>query len=218
MEPPKSIVFNGIEYKLMGAGKYYLSQSRSNEGRRNAKGLHVAIWEHHNGKPVPKGYHVHHEDEDTFNNDISNLELVKKGAHLGVHSKKWHADNKEKSKEMMSNIRERAAEWHKSDAGKKWHSEQSKNSWATTRKIHKGVCGFCGVEFESKFSDVKYCSQKCRTKANIEKVKYDYDGICTICGNEFTATRLSKTRPKRETCSRTCQNRLVHRNRKDRKQ
>ncbi len=217
MEPPKSIIFNGIEYKLMGAGKYYLSQSKSYKERSNAKGLHVAIWEYYNGKTVPTGYHVHHKDENTFNNDISNLELINKYKHIGGHSKKWHAENKEESKRKLDKAREKASKWHSSKEGRKWHSEHAKESWQS-RKVHDRVCKFCGINFKTKFSDTKYCSQKCRTKANIEKVKYDYVGICTICGNEFTATRLSKTRPKRETCSRTCQNRLVHRNRKDRKQ
>lgn len=215
MEPEEIIVFNGTEYKLMGAGKYYLSQSNSNEGRRKAKGLHVAIWEHYNQTSVPKGYHVHHKDEDTFNNDPPNLELKKKGKHLGEHSKRWHSENQEKSKEMMSNIRLKASEWHKSDEGRKWHSEQCKKVWENKKNYLK-ICEFCKKEYETPFSDTKYCAQKCCTLASIERNKYEYSGICVMCGNEFMAMRLSESKPKRETCSRTCQNRLVHKNRKDR--
>lgn len=208
MEKQDIIIFNGIEYKLMGAGKYYLSQSRSNEGRKKAKGLHVAIWEYYNKKTVPEGYHVHHKDENTFNNDISNLELIKKGKHLGEHSKKWHEDNKEKSNKMMDEAREKASEWHGSEEGRKWHSEQSKKVWAN-KKMYLKICEFCKKEYKTPFSDTKYCSQKCCTSASIERNKYDYKGICIVCGKEFTATRLSKTRPKRKTCSRLCQNRSI---------
>ena len=86
MEIQKIITFNGIEYRLMGQGKYYLSQSKSNEGRKYAKGLHVAIWEYYNGKEVPKGYCIHHKDGNTLNNDISNLECIEIREHLSRHA------------------------------------------------------------------------------------------------------------------------------------
>ena len=59
-------VFNGKEYKLY-AGERYFS--------RGTKRLHREVWKLYNGQ-IPKGYHVHHKDENTWNNDISNLELV----------------------------------------------------------------------------------------------------------------------------------------------
>ena len=36
--------------------------------------LHHLIWEKHYGKRVPKGYHVHHKDENKSNNCVANLE------------------------------------------------------------------------------------------------------------------------------------------------
>lgn len=59
---PEEVVFNGVAYKLMGAKRYYLSQSRTDAGRKGAKGLHVAIWEFYNHKKVPSGYCIHHKD------------------------------------------------------------------------------------------------------------------------------------------------------------
>src|SRR3990167_129843 len=76
MEIQKIIEFNRIKYRLMGKGRYYLSQSTTNQGRKNPKGLHVSVWEFHNKKEVPKGFHVHHKDSNTFNNDISKLECL----------------------------------------------------------------------------------------------------------------------------------------------
>lgn len=215
MEPQKSVFFNGVEYRLMGARKYYLSQERSNKKRKNAKGLHAAIWEHYNGMPVPKGHHVHHKDENTFNNDISNLELIKKGEHLSEHSRRWHAENRDKSKEMIDKARIEASKWHGSEEGRKWHSEHGKKTWENKHMYYR-TCEFCKKDFKSPFPQTKYCSQDCRTKASRERTKLSYAGVCVMCGSKFTAIKLSRTKLKRKTCSRTCQNRLVHRNRKDR--
>lgn len=213
MKNQEIVIFNGTEYRLMGSKKYYLSQSRSNEGRRKAKGLHVAIWEFYNKRTVPHGYHVHHKDEDVFNNDISNLELIKKRKHLSEHSKKWHLENKEKSNQMLDNIRDKAKEWHKSEEGRKWHSIHGKEAWES-RSVYKNICSFCGKEFETKIYTTKYCSQNCRTKASFERTKVEYKGNCVVCGVEFTATQLTKSKPKRKTCSTKCRNNLVHINRR----
>ena len=56
--------FNGKNYWLYPNSKYY---------ERYKKRLHRAVWEYHNG-PIPKGYHVHHKDNDRANNQIENLE------------------------------------------------------------------------------------------------------------------------------------------------
>jgi len=45
-------------------------------GKRSAgDDINVAVWEDHHG-PVPKGYHVHHRDEDTSNNKLRNLKAI----------------------------------------------------------------------------------------------------------------------------------------------
>ena len=43
--------------------------------------LHRVIWADHNG-PVPPGSVIRHKDGDPSNNEISNLECVKKEEHL----------------------------------------------------------------------------------------------------------------------------------------
>jgi len=116
MEIQKIIVFNGVSYKLMGGKrKYYLGQSTTNQGRKNPKGLHVAIWEFHNRKKVPKGYVVHHKDGNTFNNDFSNLECLSSGKHLSEHFKKnWkNKEFRKKVKTNLNKIRPLATKWHK---------------------------------------------------------------------------------------------------------
>ncbi len=49
--------------------------------------LHRYIWEKHNGCKIPKGYVVHHKDEDTENNEPSNLILMTRAEHIALHHK-----------------------------------------------------------------------------------------------------------------------------------
>ena len=70
MDIKETIIFNGVEYRLLSGGRYYLSQSTTNDGRRHAKSLHVAIWEYYNKKPCPKGYEIHHIDGNCSNTII----------------------------------------------------------------------------------------------------------------------------------------------------
>lgn len=47
--------------------------------------LHVFIWEQKNGER-PKGYNVHHKDNNKLNYDINNLELLTIGDHRRIHN------------------------------------------------------------------------------------------------------------------------------------
>lgn len=42
------------------------------------------VWEQKNG-PIPRGFGVHHRDENTLNDEIDNLELLNKAEHLAIH-------------------------------------------------------------------------------------------------------------------------------------
>lgn len=53
-------------------------------GERNIL-LHRYVWEKYKGK-VPKGYQVHHKDENKHNYDIENLELLKISDHHRKHA------------------------------------------------------------------------------------------------------------------------------------
>ena len=61
--------FNGERFYL--CGNYF-----QHKGKR----LHVAVWKYHNGD-IPKGYHIHHIDEDRTNNQIENLTQVEASWH-----------------------------------------------------------------------------------------------------------------------------------------
>jgi hypothetical protein len=49
---------------------------------------HRALYERHHG-PIPKGFHVHHKNENIFDNDPDNLEALSPGDHNKLHSKKY---------------------------------------------------------------------------------------------------------------------------------
>lgn len=172
MEIQEIIVFNGVKYKLMGSRKYYLSQSNTNEGRKNPKGLHVAIWEYYNKKEVPKGYHVHHKDGNTFNNDISNLECISAREHLSKESKKnWEKPGyREKAIENLKKASEKAKEWHRSEEGRRWHKEHAKKTILSLPK-YKHICEECGKEYYSaRRTNTMFCCSKCQQR-NYDRTK-----------------------------------------------
>lgn len=210
MEIKETIIFNGVEYRLLSGGRYYLSQSTTNDGRRHAKSLHVAIWEYYNKKPCPKGYEIHHIDGNCYNNDISNLECVSIKEHRGKHTTKGN----KKQEEHLEKIRPLSKEWHSSEEGKEWHREHAKNSILNApQKEH--TCIVCGKKFTSRFYGSKFCSQNCRNKHQYqESVKY-VTRTCVICGKEFQAKLTVRHPEGGETCSRSCRSKLAHKRKRE---
>lgn len=157
MEIPEIIIFNETKYRRMGGKrKYYLSQAKSNESRKKPKGLHVAIWEFYSGKKVKKGFHVHHKDGNTFNNDYSNLECISSKQHGKIPKN----IDLQKARENLNKVRHLSIEWHKSEEGRKWHSENAKKSFIKRKQISK-KCIYCNKKFNTKFYFKKYCDNKC---------------------------------------------------------
>ena len=50
-----------------------------------SKMVHILEWEKHNG-PKPKGYQVHHKDENKANWNIDNLQIETQSDHLRIHA------------------------------------------------------------------------------------------------------------------------------------
>ena len=99
--------FNGKEFKLYPR-EYYFS--------RGTKRMHVQVWESVNGK-TPKGFHIHHKNKNTWDNNIENLELVQGNEHLREHGKERFKNNPDFAKHFQSKGIEKAKEWHKSKEG-----------------------------------------------------------------------------------------------------
>jgi len=59
---------------------------------------HIIVMEKHLGRYLRKGEVVHHKDENTLNNDISNLELLpSQSIHLSIHCLGKHIDTSDRS-------------------------------------------------------------------------------------------------------------------------
>ena len=178
----KQVVFNGKVYELVG--KYYFEKNSTNAGRRNAKQLHIAVWEFYNNQEVPKGYHIHHKDFNHLNNDISNLECLPASEHLSLHGKVWWSkkENKKRGKHFLDKAREKANEWHKSEEGRAWHREHAKclKNWKP-KTLH---CEYCGKEFVQNSNQQRFCSNLC---ANRKRQGYGIKKymICENCGKEI---------------------------------
>ncbi|MBR5874101.1 MAG: HNH endonuclease [Oscillospiraceae bacterium] len=170
----KEIIFNGVKYRLMGGGRYYLSQSTTNAGRVGAKGLHVAVWEYYSGQKVPDGYCVHHIDGNTLNNDYSNLECVEIKKHLSDHAKNNLESSvyRAKNKEQLLEAQEKAKEWHKSKEGREWHKAHTENSLAKAWAFREErTCEVCSETYIAKTKRSKYCCQECKSKAAWQRQK-----------------------------------------------
>ena len=185
-------VFNGDEYKLYSGERYF---------SRGRKRLHREVWKFNHGG-IPKGYHVHHKDENTWNNEIGNLELIEGAEHLSKHMQERMQEDgfKEELVERMDYARGYANKWHGSEEGKKWHSEHAKEQFANV-KPKAFICMWCGKGFESKPNGSnRFCSNKCKTAYRYHSGTDNEIRKCKWCGNEFTANKYSKT----EFCCRSC--------------
>lgn len=76
----KVAVFNNKKYYLKPKSNYYCIYRPG-----QTASLHRDVWEFHNGK-IPNGFHVHHIDGNSHNNDISNLEILSTNDHSKVHN------------------------------------------------------------------------------------------------------------------------------------
>ena len=66
--------------------------------------LHHLVWEKHYNKKVPKGYHIHHKDENKTNNDINNLQLMSASEHMKLHMSKRNSPHYGKELKMDHKI------------------------------------------------------------------------------------------------------------------
>lgn len=197
---------DGIRFYKDNKG-YWLSSHINGKPVR----LHVYVWEKHNGN-IPKGYHVHHVNHDTNNNNIENLMLMEKYEHLRYHAK---LQDKEKIRENLKvHARPKAIEWHKSEIAKHWHKEHYENM---KNKLHVRVeisCIVCGknVNVGIGGNGNKFCSSNCKSQ---HRRNIGIDNIikkCEMCGSEFSTNKYSQGR----FCSDTCRGVYRNENKKNR--
>lgn len=170
MAEPECVEFNGKKYRR------YPDSHRKHLQRyftRSRSFLHRDIWVHFNG-PIPAGHQIHHLDGNHLNNDISNLGCLSKEEHCAEHSEARSAFGRsEKQQAHLAEIREKAAEWHRSPEGVAWHAEHGRLAWIGRKKVSL-VCEQCSGPFESFVSTARFCSRSCQNK-RWYKEHPDYD-------------------------------------------
>ena len=173
---------------------YYLSSNKIGDRRLR---LHVYVWMYHNGE-IPKGYQIHHKDENKYHNDIDNLECLTEHEHLSHHSSK--PERKAQSLKYMKRAQEAAKEWHASKAGYEWHKEHYEQ---VKDKLHvpmEFTCEYCGKVFISTNAGSKFCCNAHKTAARNKSGVDNIEVNCVMCGKSFVKNKYSKT----QTCSRKC--------------
>jgi len=179
--------FNGERFYL--CGHYF-----QHKGKR----LHVAVWRYHDGE-IPKGYHVHHKDQDRSNNQIENLELMVGNLHQSMHA----SSRDEYNHKHINDIRTLAAEWHGSKEGRAWHSKHAKETWENA-EMHDYVCVSCGKTFQSRNNygekENTFCSNACKSYFRRHSGVDNEQRACSYCGKLFAVNKYSK----QSCCSQEC--------------
>lgn len=144
---------------------------------RGGKKLHRAAWTLAFG-PIPDGCHIHHRDDNPLNNKLANLECMPASAHL---SHTWHKSGRatlEPGKHFTAGARQKAAEWHGSDAGRLWHSRNAvrSKSWTKWKRSPRN-CPECNTEFNAlirKSGNAQiYCTSVCKAAAYRRRSKIE---------------------------------------------
>ena len=190
--------FNGKTYKLFSKEKYF-----SNQHTR----LHRKVWEYYNGT-IPKGYHIHHKDDNRSNNQIENLDILPSSEHLSMHSKR--PERIATSRESIKKAILAAPKWHMSKSGNKWHKEhyQKIGKHILHQRVNK-VCAECNQEYQGTLNPRnRFCSNKCKQR-HYWKTERE-DRTCAFCGKKFNCARLARS----TVCNASCKAHLMHQNRK----
>jgi len=183
MSKSEIIEFNGIIFRRYPESenpthrKYYTCNS--NYYKKGIRNLHREIWKSHHGD-IPKGYHIHHKDGNTFNNDISNLQSLSCREHHKF-SKKMDEISMHKH---LAKIRPLAIQWHKSKKGKIWHKQHAVDIQKNLKYKDRN-CVLCGKLFKYKYSTARFCSNACFQKFTRDNGKWSEKRKCIICGKEY---------------------------------
>src|ERR1700752_314884 len=120
------VLYRGEKFWLQTSGRYFQS------GRKDASErlLHRRIWIDNFGE-IPSGYEVHHKDYNWRESSPENLELLEGSYHSRMHMLRRNATagGLRATHNALASARPKAAEWHKSTAGRKWHSENAQKLW-----------------------------------------------------------------------------------------
>lgn len=191
-------IFNGRLYYLRESQGYYYSPRKDRSGLDM---LHRMVFIHYNGE-IPKGYCIHHKDGNKANNDISNLECVRRSEHSHYHGVNAPEELAEfRKRNLEKNARPAANIWHGSAEGREWHKQHYEQMKDKLYEEVECVCVVCGKTFTAhQKTGSKCCSKACRAKERRMSGIDNETRICENCGKEFVTSRFSKAR----FCSKQC--------------
>lgn len=132
--------------------KYFKGWVKEN-GKWRKESLHRYMWLCERGE-ISQGYCVHHIDGDYNHNSIDNFTLMLASEHEKLHTDNYTEHQWKKIKEGLDNNRDKATEWHKSDAGREWHSKNAKRQMEH-RKYREYVCQVCGKVYTSRSIELR---------------------------------------------------------------
>jgi len=163
---------------------------------------HRWVWKNHH-RSIPKGYHIHHRDEDRSNNVIGNLELLTPSEHVKKH---FTEERRAKFLKIAEENRELTKAWHKSPEGKAWHKAHGILLWKNRKPIKK-KCGRCLLQFSTKTFHQQFCSNNCKSAWRRSQGLDNEERTCALCEKAFTVNRYSKAK----CCSISCGRKLSYR-------
>lgn len=194
-------------HKRKGKGDYYFT----------LVSLHRAVWEAAYGT-IPKGYHIHHINDDKHDNRIENLELLSHSEHSKHHAEAHLGPYRKKavqtSQAAMARNRATRMEIARTCAqcGREYYSSAAHPlrycSSACVEQARSGAfagevrqCDQCGTEYTASQRVQRYCSRVCNDRAlrarNSTLLVRDLD--CAQCGAAFTSKRSNA-----RFCTRAC--------------
>src|SRR5208337_414010 len=141
--------FNGKLYRLYAKEKYFSNGS----GR-----LHRDVWKDAFGD-IPKNCHIHHKDNNTFNNNLWNIECISSDEHL--------RQPRPNAKGFSEKARNAAAKWHGSPAGILWHKRNAirTENWTKWAREPRN-CLYCQQEYSCLIrkngQEQKFCHPNCK--------------------------------------------------------
>lgn len=161
---------------------------------------HRELWRRANG-PIPDNCHIHHDDGNHDNNALDNLVCMDKTEHLQYHAEQRTEEEIERARQNLAiNVRPKASEWHRSDAGRQWHSQIARNMWEK-RQPEIYICDHCGAEYQTRdIGGHRFCSNACKTAFRVASGVDDELRQCQRCGETFMANKYQTTKY----CSREC--------------
>lgn len=194
---PKPVIIDNDHQMFLGI----VYKKNSNGHFAKDLRIHQAVWSFFNGE-IPKGYQIHHIDENKANNNISNLQCLTASDHQLLHWQKprhigaereFTCDNCGRKYKAIDNGRNRYCPECK---------PKIQYASPVKRRRYEKICPICGKVFITKYKNGIYCSHNCAAKSNAEKHHREpliYNKTCTWCGKEFTTDQ-----PKKKFCSKEC--------------